>query len=57
MGVQHSQRVQRNQVVMDEWLTAVQVRDMNADVGRHYGRLRTHLAAAGQASSGYRASS
>ena len=47
-GVQYSQRVQDNRVVLDEWLTAVQVADMNADVGRRYGRLRTHLAAAGQ---------
>ena len=47
-GVQHSQRVQHNRVVLDEWLTAVQVTAMNADVGRRYGRLRTHLAAAGQ---------
>ena len=47
-GVQHSQRVQRNQVVLDEWLTAVQVTNMNADVGRRYGLLRAHLAAAGQ---------
>ena len=47
-GVQHSQRVQGNQVALDDWLTAVQVVDLNADVGRRYGQLRTHLAAAGQ---------
>ena len=47
-GMRRSQRVQGNQVVLDEWLTAVQVTDMKADVGRRYGRLRAHLAAAGQ---------
>ena len=47
-GVQHSQRVQSNRMALDDWLTAVQVTDMNAEVGRHYGWLRTHLAAAGQ---------
>ena len=47
-GVQHSQRVQGNQAALDAWLAAVQVTAMNADVGRRYGQLRTHLAAAGQ---------
>ena len=47
-GVRRSQRVERNQTGLAEWLTAVQVTGMNADVGRHYGTLRAHLAAAGQ---------
>ena len=47
-GVRRSQRVERNQTGLDEWLTAVQVTGMNADVGRHYGTLRAHLAAAGE---------
>ena len=46
-GVRRSQRVERNQAGLDEWLTAVQVTGMNADVGRRYGTLRAHLAAAG----------
>ena len=48
LGVWRSQRVEHNRLVLDEWLTAVQVTAMNADVGRRYGRLRAHLAAAGQ---------
>ena len=47
-GVRRSQRVERNRAGMDGWLAAVQVTDMNADVGRHYGTLRARLAAAGQ---------
>ena len=47
LGVWRSQRVEHNRLVLDEWLTAVQVTDMNADVGRRYGRLRARLAAAG----------
>ena len=33
LGVWRSQRVEHNRVVLDEWLTAVQVTAMNADVG------------------------
>ena len=48
LGVRRSQHVERNRVALDEWLAAVQVTDMNADVGRCYGALRADLGAGGQ---------
>ncbi len=47
-GVRRSRRVEHNRAALDEWLAAVQVIDLNADVGRRYGTLRAHLAAAGR---------
>ena len=47
-GVRRSQHVERNRAALGEWLAAVQVMDMNVDVGRRYGRLRANLAATGQ---------
>ena len=46
--MRRSQHVERNRAALDEWLAAVRVMDMNADVDRRYGRLRAHFAAAGQ---------
>ena len=48
LGMRRSRHVELNRAALDEWLTAVQVTDMNADVGRRYGRLRANLTAAGQ---------
>ena len=48
LGVRRSRHVEHNRAALGEWLTAVQVTDMNADVGRRYGRLRANLTAAGQ---------
>ena len=39
-GVRRSRRVEHNRAALDEWLAAVQVIDLNADVGRRYGTLR-----------------
>ena len=48
LGMRRSRHVEHNRAALDEWLTAVQVTDMNADIGRRYGRLRANLTAAGQ---------
>ncbi len=46
-GVLRSRRVDHNRDALDQWLAAVQVMDMNSEVARHYGRIRTNLAAVG----------
>lgn len=46
-GVLRSQRVQRNRAALEHWLAAVQVLDINMDVGLCYGRVRATLTTSG----------
>ena len=47
-GVLRSQQIQRNRAALDHWLVAVQVLDMNSDVGLRYGKIRAELTTNGQ---------
>ena len=47
-GVARSRRFQENRAALSALLAAIQVIDLDADVARHYGRLRAHLWSIGQ---------
>ena len=47
-GVARSSRVEENQQGLRDFLSAVEVVDLNAEVARQYGRLRADLYAVGQ---------
>ena len=47
-GVLRSQHVQRNRLALDHWLAAVQVLDVDLDIGLCYGRIRAGLTTAGE---------
>lgn len=47
-GVFRSQQVERNAVALTQWLAAVRVVDVNAEVGRRYGSIRASLTASGK---------
>lgn len=46
-GVLRSRHVQRNRAALEHWLAAVQVLDINLDVGLCYGRIRAALTTSG----------
>ena len=46
-GVLRSQHVQRNRATLDHWLAAVQVLEINMDVGSCYGGIRAKLTTTG----------
>lgn len=47
-GVLRSQHVQRNRAALEHWLVAVQVLEINLDVGLCYGRIRATLTTSGE---------
>ena len=47
-GVARSRRFEENRAALSALLAAVQVADLDADVARHYGRLRAHLRSVGR---------
>ena len=46
-GVSRSQHVQRNRAALEHWLAAVQVLEIDLDVGLCYGRIRAALTSSG----------
>ena len=46
-GVLRSQRISHNRAALDHWLAAVQVLEIDLDVGLRYGRIRAGLTSSG----------
>ena len=47
-GVLRSQQVRRNRLALDHWLAAVQVLEIDLDVGLRYGMIRAGLTTTGE---------